>query len=297
MSLGKQLNYSISLQLILTGVLWKSKDFSERVFWGSWAQPLLSSGVWPIHLSVTWSWGLMSDNAAVSWFTLGTLSGGAAVSPPVGSPLLYFFLLLPQTISQSSYYPLFSSMTPWSLTLVQEVTVNLLPMPTRAGEGEGCLCPDVGGALYLQLGNPFPRSTYIVLSDSPPTNCTPAFTVRAPTSFRLPDYTFFSVSLLPQSPKLKSLLLQNLHGFLFTSWGVMVTSFWFSEWFINYSACLSFPSGCRSQIWLSSLGAFPPKWNLFGFLHNLAESLASFFQLSVSRIYSLTFKCEGSITT
>ena len=108
-------------------------------------------------------------------------------------------------------------MTPWSLTPVQEVTVNLLPMPTRAGEGEGCLCPDVGGALYLQLGNPFPRSTCIVLSDSPPANCTPAFTVRAPTSFHLPGYTFFSVSLLLQSPKLKSLLLESLHGFLFTS--------------------------------------------------------------------------------
>ena len=102
------------------------------------------------------------------------------------------------------------------------------------------------------------------LSGSPP-----CFTVHGPTSFYPPGYTFFSVSLLPQRPKLNRLLLEYLPGFLFTSWRVTVTSFWFSEWFINYSAWLSFPSGSRSQICLSNLRAFPLQVDLFGFVQRL----------------------------
>ena len=140
------------------------------------------------------------------------------------------------------------------------------------------------------------RSSSIFLSGSPP-----CFTVHGPTSFYPPGYTFFSVSLLPQPPKLNMLLLEYLPGFLFTSWRVTVTSFWFSEWFINDSAWLSFPRGSRSQICLSNLRAFLLQVDLFGFVQRLwytiwPSSSQFFSKLSENRIYSLTSKNEGEIT-
>ena len=127
-----------------------------------------------------------------------------------------------------------------------------------------------------------PRFPSIFVSGSPP-----CFTDHGPTSVCLPGYTFFPVSLLPQSPKLNRLLLEYLPDFLFTSWRVMVTSFWFSEWFINYSPWLAFPSGSRSQICLSNWRAFPLQVDLSGFVQILWYTIwpsSSQFSLSSLRI-------------